>query len=561
MLTDVSPVPHKKRQRARKACVPCRQRKRRCDGGNPCGMCVSYAYKCQYDEQGDPTALPTPLVPEVPDNARIIGPSNTRMVIKPPSVRAKILLNSTQCAADQGVFDAARSRYMGLSSAVAFARSLGIELQSANPPHLHSFAWNCGLRPEEKSNAHCALFDLITKEETYHFTQIYFSAVHPVFDVVDPEHFKKSVESYWEDGCKVSAFGAVVGGVVALGSLFSGGPGHPRELEIVQYSKSVLEDPTFGRLPSAEQVSAWVLRTLYLRATTRPHAAWLASCVTIHLAEASALHHEIENVELTANDRALPPRTKKISERARRLFWCAWSINSILSYDYGRSSASLGGISCKLPTKSDGNYTAQLVDLALIIPPANTEASKETRIADLLQALTLVYETPDEHNFLSLVKADLCNSFYRRLRLFNHTLDTEVVFQLTTVCNHALSAAYDLVERKLPWWNVLSAPFQYICVLLAINTSESLANVAKAKSIFDRIVSDLNTHMAIEAQNTIKLLLQDSIKKKKQELSDLEAADQAGTASEAPFTTEIDWDVLLDPSHALHLMQQDFSSF
>lgn len=148
---------------------------------------------------------------------------------------------------------------MSLHSAIAFPRSLGLELQSENPPRLHSFAWNCGIRHEELPNPHRILLHLVTEEEYHRFAAVYFSIVHPLFDIIEYERFKQSAESYWEGSCRASAFGAVLGGVIALGSLFSGSHGHPRELDIVQYSKGILEDPTFSRLPSVEQVSAWVL--------------------------------------------------------------------------------------------------------------------------------------------------------------------------------------------------------------------------------------------------------------------------------------------------------------
>ncbi|OBT49762.1 hypothetical protein VE04_09353 [Pseudogymnoascus sp. 24MN13] len=36
------------RKRVRKACIPCHQRKRKCDAEYPCGMCATYEYNCRY---------------------------------------------------------------------------------------------------------------------------------------------------------------------------------------------------------------------------------------------------------------------------------------------------------------------------------------------------------------------------------------------------------------------------------------------------------------------------------------------------------------------------------
>lgn len=545
--------------------MPCRRRKRKCDGGFPCGMCHSYGYECIYSDEIKPLAPLSrrPMHPKqstVETNAPVYGsqsPVESHLHNNDISTPSRSIQRVTT---HRGILDQSKSRYMSLHSAVAFPRSLGLELQSENPPRLHSFAWNCGIRSEELPNPHGTLSHLVTEEEYHRFTAMYFSIVHPLFDIIDCERFKQSAESYWEDSCKVSAFGAVLGGVIALGSFFSGSCGHPRELDIVQYSKGILEDPDFSRLPSVEQVSAWVLRTIYLRATTRPHAAWIASCMTIHLAEATGLHYEVDRAELETNEKAQPIQ-RDATERARRLFWCAWSINSILSYDYGRSSVTLNKISCKPVMKTDNNYTFQLMELALLIPQGSADLTPERQINDLLGALAGIYALPDVHSFLSLTKADLCLSFYRRLRLMNHALDKTAVFQIISIGNTALSAGYDLIQKNQAWWNVLSAVFQYFCVLLAIDTPDSLLNVAGAKSTLDNIVQILGTDMAIEAQSTAKLLLRDSMKKKKYEVAQLEIADQEGPSAEINNPHEIDWDAFFDPSYTSKLMRQDFASF
>jgi hypothetical protein len=38
------------------------------------------------------------------------------------------------------------------------------------------------------------------------------------------------------------------------------------------------------------------LRTFYLRLTGRPHGAWMASCISMHLVEASGLHKEMQTI-------------------------------------------------------------------------------------------------------------------------------------------------------------------------------------------------------------------------------------------------------------------------
>ncbi|CAI4052423.1 hypothetical protein SKDZ_15G5100 [Saccharomyces kudriavzevii ZP591] len=531
-----------KRQRVRKACVPCRERKRKCNGKSPCEMCIAYGYACHYTD-GDGSST-SPRVDETP-----YGTDN-RPYSLPNILRNEARSVDAQNVTNQNMIDPIKSRYTIQHSAVAFPRCLGLELRSTNPPRLHSFAWHCGIRPEENPNSHILLSGLVTKEEYYRISKVYFSVVHPIFDVVDPEQLAKNVERYWDGDGKMLEYGAVIAGVIALGSFFLGSLGHPREMDVVQYAKGILDDPTFCRIPTVEQVSAWVLRTIYLRATSRPHVAWLASCITIHLSEAIGLHHEIDREDLVMTNNVPLRRTTEVSEHTRRLFWCAWSINTILSYDYGRSSVTLNRITCKSVKETEGNHTVHLVALAQLIPQDCVNANA----TQLLQALAAVHKSPNAHPFLSLTKSDICLSLYRRLRLLNHILDKSVVLQIIDIGNTALSAAYALVKLDQAWWNVLSTSFQYVCVLLAIDTPESLSHVAAAMRTLDNITQVLGTHIAYEAQKTAKLLLEDSMKKKRQEIQQLERATHQRSTVETTHLLDIDWDVLLDPSDTLNFM-------
>ena len=411
-------------------------------------------------------------------------------------------------------------------------------------------AWHCGIRPEENPSSHVLLSELITKEEYYRVSKVYFSVVHPIFDVVDPKQLAKNVEEYWAGNISNFEYGAVIAGVVALGSFFLGSIGHPREMDVVQYAKGILDDPTFSRIPTVEHVSAWVLRTIYLRATSRPHVAWLASCVTIHLSEAIGLHQDIDKGEFSMTSGVTLRRTAGFNEHTKRLFWCAWSINTILSYDYGRSSVALNRITCKPVEETEGSYTIHLVALAQTIP----QGTVNTDLTQLLNALTAIHKSPNAHPFLLLTKCDICLSLYRRLRLLNHVLDKSVVLQIIDIGNAALSAAYALVKLGQSWWNVLSTSFQYVCVLLAIDTPESLSHVAAAMKTLDNITEVLGTHIALEAQKTAKLLLEDSMKKKRQEIQQLEQATHDRSTFENTNSLDIDWDALFDPSGTLGFM-------
>jgi hypothetical protein len=75
------------------------------------------------------------------------------------------------------------SRFMSQNSAVAFPRSLGVDFQSTNPPRLHSFAYNLGVRPEENGGSYDSLTNLLSENDFKKFSAIYFSAVNSVFSI------------------------------------------------------------------------------------------------------------------------------------------------------------------------------------------------------------------------------------------------------------------------------------------------------------------------------------------------------------------------------------------
>ncbi|KAK6603060.1 Drug resistance protein YOR378W-like 3 [Botrytis cinerea] len=246
---------------------------------------------------------------------------------------------SSQDVVDRGILDPLRSRYMSQHSAVAFPRSLGVEFQSANPPPLHSFAWNCGIRAEEAASAHTNLTQLVSFDDFKRFSDIYAATVHGPFGFLDWPYFMR-----------------------------------------------------------------------------------------------------------------------------------------------------------------------------------------------------------------------------RRLRLMKQGLEKEAIQSIIDIGNKGAEAADTFARNGHPWWNILSTTFQYFCVLLAIDTSESLSNVSWVLNIFENIVRIVDTHLAHEALDTAKVLLRDSMAKKRRDLGFLENADgQHGPETERQV--DINWDALLDPTFPDALMSEEFSIY
>jgi hypothetical protein len=160
-------------------------------------------------------------------------------------------------------------------------------------------------------------------------------------------------------------------------------------------------------------------------------------------------------------------------------------------------------------------------------------------------------------------KADLCMSLYRHHRLLKQTLDKKEILQIISIGNTATEAAYKLAQENKFWWNVLCTVFQYVCVLLAIDTLDSLAQVSSAMCTLENIAGQLGTHVSTEAVNTLKILLRDSMRKKKQEVQLLEAADSDLGANSSSMgeveNVDINWDALLDPWYVPTFLPQEFT--
>ena len=114
------------------------------------------------------------------------------------------------------IFDPFKTRYVSDSSAVAFPRLLGIELNSNNAPRLHSFGWNLGVRPEPRVDQ-LDFTTYLTFTESERLVEVYFKTVHPIYDFIDRESFNELWRSRFLLRSEKRDIDAVICGVAALG--------------------------------------------------------------------------------------------------------------------------------------------------------------------------------------------------------------------------------------------------------------------------------------------------------------------------------------------------------
>ncbi|EKV13899.1 Transcription factor [Penicillium digitatum] len=567
-----------KRKRARKACIPCHQRKRKCDGEFPCGTCTTYEYNCSYT--GDDTSgilgdgIHAPLQAErVTIGGSSIGnqtaatlrsPDRLSYVARDPrgvdgsSTQSHTVAAGAATTTSAGIFDEQKSRYAGASAAMVFPHILSVALGSDSPPKMHSFAYNFGIRPEEASNAHGSLRKLISEDDLGFFSGVYFSAMAPIADYMDPRIYAQRCRDYYQgSGSNAVAFGAVAAGVAALGSFLSPNS-HPRESNLVQYAKAILDDPSSMRMLSIDHIIAWGMRVFYLRATTRPNNAWVASCTAMHLCEAVGLHDE-ENIQKMAST-AGAAILGHDADRLRRIFWISWAGHNMLSYEYDRSSVLFRAVTCQAILPTSGSVADQFVQMAQIIPAPNSPFHLEFQpsipreeLSERLRALDRLHFT---HPFLVVTKADLAFCFYRRIYQLKMGISDEIIQLVIENGNAAVEAAEQLANQGHLFWNLIGSVFQYTCVLLAIDAPAASVHIAAAFKGLENLVYAADTGLTRKALSMAQHLLSLSMAKKRKELAQMEAVEasykslQAQPESEAIATVQDmgwgeDWDQFL----------------
>ncbi len=470
----------------------------------------------------------------------------------------------------RGILDPSKTRFVRANSAIAFPRILGMELESDNIPRLHSFAWHLGIRREPPDTL-TEITSIMTWADIQHLAKAYFNIVKPEIGLLDEPDFMEQASARFAAPHGDNEIDAVLLGVSALGSFFSPNP-HPSEEDFVNHAKKVLDKRSMVRSPTSNSVFGWILRTLYLRLVSRPHSAWVASSVAMHQVEACGLHKEMQTIAVVYP--AAPTGDHKLAKFRRRLFWMARALNIIFSFEYGRSRVNFDVVTTKRFAADSNGFSHQLVELADILPNDFVDREREPDPpAALSTALTRIEELQSESSFITMMKADLAFAIYRRLWLMSLTDAKDRADSVLNLGKAALNASEAMLESRIPWWNVLTTPFQFLCTVLAMDSPKSLTQVADAMNLMLRISQIYDTHMVREAYNQAAALVKMSRTRKEKELESLSAlperppfedhpsAAASGTMTEVPSidwsTVDLpfEWDIFLNPDLVMSSQQ------
>lgn len=519
----------KRRVRTRHACESCRRRRRKCNGRFPCAHCIGYSYRCEYvggqpDNPGDQTLGFDPEndanldfnhsagnrgpehVPETSQHIQQGTSSASSTEVVNDSQPQDIEMKESRKPNFRPTVDIVKGRFSNAHSSILLPRRIGQTMDLDASLRFHSYGWNVNTRLEPAAFLAPAVCRLLTFHDLHLYSRVFFDVVDPIYHFIDQQKFLDQCSQYWAtENQNLGDIEAVVSGVVALGSFFSEIPS-PVESSLIEHAKQILDLGCAyapGRI-SLNQVAGWILRTLYLRLTTRPHLCWYASCSTMHVVEAMGLHVDLRDVDVVTrdSDQSLPECTSTRSG----LFECALFLNSIISAEYGRSRVILQDA-----TEPSHDSDSQLMRLSAILLCIEVRLTQDAR----LELLSCLHSLPAESPVFALLKTDVTIHLFRR-HLYPHQENISLHESriLLSILEEGLHAARELVPLRRPWWNVISTPFQSLMVILAIDTDESLSRAGATMSVLGLVYSNFPTHLAAEVVQTARMLIQGLEKRK-----------------------------------------------
>lgn len=435
-----------------------------------------------------------------------------------------------------------------------------MDLESESIPRLHSFAWHLGIRPEIPEPL-VEITALLSWQEMQTLTAVYFKTVRPEFGLLEEGEFIEQASARFADPLGVKDVDSVILGVAALGSFFSANP-HQNENAMMLGAHKVLLLNNIAKTPNPAHITGWILRTIYLRLCSRPHGSWMSSCITMHQVEASGLHKEIQTIAIV-----YPPTVAdhKVAKMRRRLFWIARALNTILSFEYGRTRVTFDVVTTKRFAPENGTQAHHFVELAELLPNDFVDQAREPDPpAALGQALSKIEAMSSDSHFITLLKSDLAFAIYRRLWLMSLTDAKDRADTVISLGKAALAAAGKLLASRTPWWNVICSPFQFLCVVISVGTPSSLAHIQEIMTVMHNIAQTYDTHMVREAYSKAATLIKMARTRKQRELAALDAipddapfgespaAGPDSTLSDAPnmewaMDLPFEWDMFLNP--------------
>lgn len=473
-----------KRKRSRVACEPCRERKRKCDGFKPCTTCSDWGYDCYYESQ--PRHKPRVAQNLLPD----------------PVPRSKSPQQKDAAPDAHGLV-----RRREANSGAAFVRRMGLKIDPVKAPKLSLFGWNIGKRELSSAfdgiNPSLPITEITSLEHMRRLAQVYFEKVDPCYGFIDRRRFFERLETRWQSTLMNDLYDSVLGGVAALGCLFSQRNMTTTELYLTESARSTLETHVLSGVPPVDLLTGWTLRVAYMRMTDSPHSTWIASSTLMHLLEAAGFHLE------SSTDTVFPRSSTAGCDLdiSRRLFGVAQHLNMWTSFDLGLSQVSFREKNMSLaPSTRPGDYTNELLGLLPVsasLDPGKSREDDTDLEATLSEILDGVHSEPPS----VMAQCNLVLCIVRRIHTQYHEVFPSLADRVVELLKKGLDNARTLVMTCSPWHHMANVPFHITCVLLVMDTRSSLAIVPEAMQTLKLVASTYDTDTMREAWSAAYLLV------------------------------------------------------
>ena len=495
---NARPITH--RQRSRKACQPCRQRKRKCDGLRPCHCCQRYSYDCYYSKTDRHVCEK-----KLPANSEEISPSSSNGSNSPnfPVTRPARLAN----------INASRS------SPITNDSGLHLLTEGVNK-HI---GWNLGTHSEPHAEE-INFTEYLSWNEFQRLSEAFFRYVHPIFQVLNRKTFEDRAQARYSPRWKDRNIDPVICGVAALGSFFSIGStqsSHQHEPELVELAKSFLDHSSAISKLTEDDVVAWILRTIYLRATSPPISAWLASCTTMHIIEAMDLGQITETVEVASSNAFV--------SNLDRLVGIATTLNRLISLEYRKppiNAPKRKAITAAANDLSEYSYE-QFIALGAFVEATLVNGDQAQPRSDLMTIMTALMailklppvSSPELQIFKASTALCLCRRLVSRTTSATATreLPSDVMNAVVTICLPALSACLEFSSNCVPWWPLLSVPFHFLCLLLMADAPETLAHIPETLVALEQVCSQWHQGSTARVVLALANYLMDASRRRKRD--------------------------------------------
>jgi Fungal Zn(2)-Cys(6) binuclear cluster domain/Fungal specific transcription factor domain len=442
--------------RSKKACTSCRARKRKCNGDLPCSYCIRIQHECLYEAE---------------------QPRRKPLRNQPPPVND----GPTQL------------QLLEANSAAVFVQRLAISRDIPMAPDLHCYGWNLGFGQELIFIPNVeGLTDIVSFTEMSRLATIYFAEVSPVYDFIDRQAMQEAIARRWQEPGLYEVVDSLLLGIAALGCLFDSNTRQSEmERHLVYSARVSLEYSCQLPLPDVDHVVGWLLRVIYLRMTSTPHATWMASCTLMHMIEMAKLHFDSDNDSILAMSSS---SSSWSYEQRRKIFHVAQLFNTWVSLDCGKSQVELWGASPQLPQTGWTTEQLELYRLSILLAPRDYHGLEE--LENALQELGML--SPG-HPMLQLLQCNIALCLFRRVIALGSNLSTRSLESMMDLMRMSLNVVDQLRGQDSPWWHVLNISFQISCTLMVINSEKSLDILPDALRVVRSVAMHYQTKEAKEA--------------------------------------------------------------